>query len=413
MNASELNRKLLYCGYTDLADHLKNSPLNRRIYKILLVELPSWKIDIPIVTILNEIYYQCIRVRYDGNPGVDVPKRYLKEEEHWLNSGPAAELVFCFVWAFFKMRRELSFNEECFMEQLQKYFGSYEPGPREFTNRIVKDLFKQGLLQPDEIPPMPCPVSEIPLRIVSDVDNVSRLKDFLYKTILTEEERLEAGLNPFRIVTNNFSHSTIESYVQLYTSTDDQTGLLKRIENACPKKEYDTHREFFVFLQNKINLGVFNNFRIDYELSDWSLHELDSLKNLDAQQKRHEEEMSELEAKYKSKIRELEAKLADASQITGLDDLESEASHVVVGFTIEEMVAHVKERFSKAAADEFVSMYYHLSMAHGDIDETDASLIDSIIPAIILRDAPRQTVEIPHAGQVNINPQAVNNHFEE
>lgn len=62
MTASELNRKLLYCGYDDMADYLRNSPFNRCIYNIV-VEFGLYSgIDTPMVEIFNEAYYQCVHV---------------------------------------------------------------------------------------------------------------------------------------------------------------------------------------------------------------------------------------------------------------------------------------------------------------------------------------------------------------
>ena len=83
MNASELNRKLLYRGYDDMADYLRNSPMNRTIYNLILEYGPE-KIESPMLSIFNEIYYQCVRINYDGQPGVELASRYLDEEAEWL-----------------------------------------------------------------------------------------------------------------------------------------------------------------------------------------------------------------------------------------------------------------------------------------------------------------------------------------
>lgn len=59
---------------------------------------------------------------------------------------------------------------------------------------------------------------------------------------------------------------------------------------------------------------------------------------------------------------------------------------------LDEMVNHVKQRFSRPAAEEFCTMYYRLAMEHGTLDEETAKLIDGIVPAIFQRDlhAPQQ-----------------------
>ena len=122
MTASELRRKLLYCGHTDVTDYLKDSPLNRYIYKQLLELRPQYKIDTPILTILNEVYYQCVNIQNDRMPGIDVCERYLEEERKYLNSTDAVHLVFFIVRTFFRTRKEnLSFEEECFWKQFSEH----------------------------------------------------------------------------------------------------------------------------------------------------------------------------------------------------------------------------------------------------------------------------------------------------
>ena len=79
MTASELNRKLLFFGQNDVTDFLRNSPLNRFLYKKLLGILSASGIGVPAVTLFNEMYYQCTRVNYDGMPGVDIGQRYWSE----------------------------------------------------------------------------------------------------------------------------------------------------------------------------------------------------------------------------------------------------------------------------------------------------------------------------------------------
>ena len=158
MNASELNRKLLYCGISDLTDYLRNSPLNRYLYKVMLLELPHRKIDIPVVSVFNEIYYQCVRVRYDGNPGQDVFKRYMDEEARWLNSKQGAILVFDFVWVLFQLRSNLSFNEECFLEQLTPIIERSEY--QGFAVQLLSDMKDEAMWLTDEFPTLSCPVDE-------------------------------------------------------------------------------------------------------------------------------------------------------------------------------------------------------------------------------------------------------------
>jgi hypothetical protein len=76
------------------------------------------------------------------------------------------------------------------------------------------------------------------------------------------------------------------------------------------------------------------------------------------------------------------------------------------------MAAHVKARFSKSAAEEFCAMLYKLSLAHNYLDESNFRLIDGIVPAILERDKPHQTFDMPNVHQFNNNPQTVINQKE-
>ena len=92
--------------------------------------------------------------------------------------------------------------------------------------------------------------------------------------------------------------------------------------------------------------------------------------------------------------------LDDSATLDKLDDLK---------LSVSEMIEIVKERFSKSGADEFYGMISNLAVKHGWMNESLWKMIDGIVPAVIERDKPRQTVRIPHAAQVNINPQRVIN----
>lgn len=109
-------------------------------------------------------------------------------------------------------------------------------------------------------------------------------------------------------------------------------------------------------------------------------------------QSNHELELARLETQYKSKIADLRA----------------------VVFNISEMVEYVKAKFPLSSAKDFKTMCYRLFLNRGErVDEETVKLLDGIDEAIIQRDAPRQTIHIPQAGQVNINPQEVVNQQKE
>lgn len=424
MNASELSRKPLYCGYSDLTDYLMNSPLNRYIYKMLLVDLPRLQIDIPVLDILNEIYYQNVRVRYDHTPGQEVLKRYVGEEERWLNSKPAAYMVFCYVWAMLSVRRNLSFHEECFVEQMRQIIwdGNYE----DLAQKVNTDIVSQGLVVADEVPAKPCPINEIPMR----VDVISQNDSFLKRMaafMLDEEDRFDSELNPWKTLTNNFSRSAIEQYLWLYDTIDEQMNLIRRIENACPKKDFRKHQNIFEDLRDRIKFGEYDRSKFyihDPEDDEGDLDEefelnlvkvyneaVDAEDKEDAQahswQYKHECELLRLHVEEQRQ--EIEALKNELEQKPVAVSNEEPSAKQDNTLAIPDMVAHVKQRFSKAGAEEFCTMYYHLAMEHGNLDEETSKLIDGIVPAILQRDAHHQTINIPTAQQVNINPKEVIN----
>lgn len=445
MNASELNRKLLYCGLNDLTDYLRNSPLNRYLYKVLLVELPHRKIDTPIVTMFNEIYYQCVRVRYDGNPGQDVYKRYIDAEARWLNSKLAAELVFDFVWVLFNLRSTLSFHEECFLEQLTPLIEGSEY--RTFSTQLLSDMKDESMWLTDGFPTMSCPVEEIPLRYDADIPSVSRIKQAFLNILMDDESFSEMRVNPWRIVTNDFSHSSIEELIKLYIDVNDQLALVNRIQLAIPRQEEEKLGLYIYHLQQAIRHGMyiphisggfdsalFSDFDIDVEAErsfaagiqqaeeeeekeekqEQIYKREEILKNqLEEQRYSYEMKIASLESKYQREIEALVKELNEREQSVK-DSMDALPPSQEVSLSLLKMITHVKEQFSKPAAEEFVNMFYHLSMAQGNIDETNAMLIDSIVPAIIKRDSPHTQIDVTTAHQVNIRPgQVINKTSEE
>jgi hypothetical protein len=441
MNASELNRKLLYCGLSDLTDYLRNSPLNRYLYKVLLQELPHRKVDIPVVTVFNEMYYQCVRVRYDGNPGQDVFKRYLDEEARWLNSKQASELVFEIVWVLFQLRSNLSFHEECFLEQLTPIIEKNEYSG--FSRQLLSDMKDEAMWLPEEFPVMPCPVEEIPLRHDADMPSVSRFKQAFMNILMDDENFIEMRANPWRLVTNGFAHSSIEEIIKLYSNMDDQLAILNRIKLAIPFKELPKYDEFLDHLQQQIKSGIYSysyieankllfspdGFDVDVEAErsfaagirqseeeeeeqekqSLLAKEVESLKKqLEEQRNSYEKKIEALESNYQreleSLVKELNENYQDRENDKNVEEPPQEQTLSLI-----KMIAHVKEQFSKSAAEEFVNMFYHISMSQGSIDETIATLIDGIVPSIIKRDSPHTQIKLSNPQQVNINPQRVIN----
>ena len=236
-------------------------------------------------------------------------------------------------------------------------------------------------------------------------------------------------LNAWMELTDNYSHAWIEKYVKLYATTEDRLAMLDKIEISMPWKVHTKHEDFFLGLRAHIQSGqiVYRVLRDDeknnrqewIDVESFGLREsLNSCTNVledianqykqerdearqqcEEQKKTYEMELARMEAKYEKAVKALEdtAKAEETVEKTTNE----------LALTVSEMAAHVKERFSKAGAEEFITMYYRLAMKHGNLDEETCKIIDGIVPAVIERDKSHQTIDIPQAGQVNINPQQV------
>ena len=450
MTASELSRQLLFYGYDEVTDYLKNSPLNRYIYKKFLNVLPQCDIDIPIVRLFNEIYYQCVRVNYDGNPGVDIERRYLAEEEHWLQSKRAADLVIGVVWAVLKVKRGQTFHEDCFLTQLTPLMGSNEMS--DVAHTIHSELRYMGMDVPNPFPTMTCPIDGIPkfefvkdrTRSLDDMINASVEKNLGLEAQFFE---LQEHARAWMEVTSNYSHDVIEKLVRLYDWAEEQLELIDRIQKTLPREEIIKHDGFFKNLVSRIKTGNFEpedaltGLRIkreyhepdeqqdleynmalyrascddELDIVDDLKQERDSLKTQLADlQKSHEMEMARMEAKYKGEIEKIRIernKLAHEPVVVKTTIKEAKPKELTL--TLSEVAAFVKERFSRAGANEVCTMLYSKASDHGFLGEDTFKVIDGIVPGVIEREKPHQTIDIPQAGQVNINPHQVINQTKE
>lgn len=320
MNASELNRKLLYYGHNDVADYLQNSPLNRYLYKQILNNRDSSNKS-SVVTIFNEIYYQCVCVAFDINPGENLMHRYIEEEIWWLKSRNDAVLVFFFLWVLLKAKRTLTFNEECFLESLTSILKKSE-NVEDSLEALLRDMKENDIKVPDEFAQMRYPVVKaIPgLRMYIESGQV------VYKALSDED------------MDNVKEWIEVESFGVRETLNP----YINELENLA--KQYQQERD-------------------------------EARKQCEEQRKTYEMELARWEAKYENTVKELEEKGRAKETV--------ESAPNELALTISEMAVHVKERFSKAGAEEFITMYYRLAMKHGDLDEETCKMIDGIVPAII------------------------------
>lgn len=452
MSASELNRKLLFCGYDEATDYLNSSPLNRYFYKYFIDILPQYLIDVPIVTFFNEIYYQCVRINYDGTPGVDIEQRYIAEEMKWVKSERATQLIFCIVWALISSKRNLNFHEECFLFKLTPYVKSSDFHTD--ADRFLYDFRTLGLEVPEQFPTMTCDMYRLPLMRLDDymgfryeINNGHYCDDW--------EERkkdFDEYLNAWKTVTTNYSHYSIEKYLQLMPDATCKQKYFSILHLGADAQRDYKFGSYLDDLYMRMITGRFEqndspaistdnpmgltpdeyddyryNLALDRAATDEELNKEEQLqrdceslkRQLEEQQKSHEMEMARITAKHQAEIKKLKKQQSESKKQTTKKDkaqkAEEKASTEAAGqmFSIEEMIADVQSQFEMTSAKDFCSMYYRISAKHGNLDEKICKLVDAIVPTIKEREAHHQTINIPTAQQVNINPKEVVNHTKE
>lgn len=442
MPPSSLNRNLLFHGYDEVTDFLRNSPLNRFLYKNILGILSASGINVPVVALFNEIYYQCVRVNYDGTPGVDMERRYWSEEEVWIGSSDGTQLVFSVVWALLGSKRSHTFQEECFLSALAPYIKNSPL--RDFAEGLPREFRSYGFPVPERFPVMTCPVSELP--VFTDKGGApNRFWGVDDPAFIALTEKRREVHDAWETVTCGFMHSTIEQYVRLYASQDDQLRLLSCMESALTQNEAKEHGAFFKDLALRITTGSFDPTEglslqpvsapgadadggdesgrpslldlgdggNDLDLAKQYREERDALRSqLEEMRKSHAMELARMEAKYRAEIKEL---MEENSRFFRRPSKRRSASLKAAGRTdilmldIQDVAAHVKERFSRSGGEEVSAMLYRFAVEHGNLSEETFRLIDSIIPAIMKRDHPNQTLNVSHVEQFNNHPGTVVN----
>lgn len=387
MTVSELQRMLLYRGHDDMADYLRNSPFNRCVYNVILRHGPK-PLPLDMLTLFNEAYYQCIRINYDPTPGTDLHTRYVQEATLRLSSAQSANLIFNIVWGMLRCKKDITFSEECFVNQFFPVMD--ENAGHELAYLLIKYMAGDRMFPPKHFQPLPTPVDELPM--------ITGKKD----------------CQVWREVTNNFSQNTIERYLELYETPEEQTNLLSMIEAAYAEVGNKSCHVNFTKLHQGIIANVYRQVaeqEASYaEGNDQTYKEqLEELKlkyqDLEESQKYR---IKEIETQHQAELWEMRIKLEEME----LSEKQRGKSKALL-FTFTEMAEYVKERFSKAGAEAFTNMLYNLALKHGYLDEEVSKAIDEIVPAVIERDKPKQTVNIPTAHQVNINPKQVTNEFKD
>ena len=443
MTASELNRKLLFVGHGDIADFLKESPLNSYLYKRILGILSAGGIEVPILTLFNEIYYQCVRVNYDATPGVDMERRYWLEERNWIRSEDGTQLVFCVVWALLNAKRDITFHEECFLRGMVSFIRS--SALRSLSEELPEELLTNQLSVPDRFPVMTRPIQEVDMLW----DKSMMSKDLIvnsrrYRELIDSLKRKYH--DAWKEITGDYSPSTIEKYVRLYASPEDQLTLVSDMKTGLTEKEAQTSLPYFKELEQRIQTGSFGlsdhqpdpsgipsdtdtegdgvsrvHFSLDdagvdeqLDLARQYLQERNALRlQLEELQASHAMELARMEARYQAeieKLRQENSRFIRWPSRKRPDALEpSQWSSNVLMFHLDEVADYMKERFSKSGAEEVSAMLYHLAVKHGALGEETLKLIDSIVPAILKRNPLHQIFNLPNVQQFNNNPGEVVN----
>jgi len=300
---------------------------------------------------------------------------------------------------------------------------------------LLQDMKENDIEVPDEFAPMVYPVVEdIPMLVESD-NGCCYICSTILMALRPFLRKYCSRINPWMELTDNYSYAWIEKYVYLYSTKDSRLALLDRIEASMYREQKKKKVKLLRKLRSRITRGqMLNPVLYEKDLQDHhepdnvemnsmsemlNLH-IDDLKNLikqykqeyddalaqcEEQKKTYERKLALLKANYESIIKELEEKIKPGEVGKCVKD--------ELAFPVVEMLDHVKERFSKAAAEEFITMYYRLALKFGKLDEKTCEMIDGIIPAIILREKSQNVIDIASAGQVNISPQQVINSTEE
>lgn len=400
-SASELRRIMLFNGYIDVTDYLKNSPINRWIYKDLLTLLPAEGIEVPVVKIFREIYYQLVSIPLDKHPGVDIGKRYLDECTAWLSSASAANLVFCLVEALLKRKEELSFTEEVFLEQLHPLIAGSKF--KSVGKGLIDYMESVGIFTPGVIEPMPINVFDIPYEYCTPRQVEHSFLESIKMALGFKVRKSEETGNPWMVITDNFSFDRIEWFIKLYKTAMEQESLLDLMQESCTESDLIHYAITIQDLRRLIQHGMYDPVAFRAAVGDTADEAADSLLGDSVTAEVADSVTAGVADSVTAEVDgdSLSGGVADDSATLGmLDDLK---------LSVSEMIEIVKERFSKSGADEFYGMISNLAVKHGCMNESLWKMIDGIVPAVIERDKPRQTVRIPHAAQVNINPQRVIN----
>lgn len=413
MNASELHRKLLYKGHSVLSAFFEENPLNNLLYQFLREVKPRHQVNMSMVTIFNEVYFNCIRASRDLTPGDNMFERYIAEEKIWTSSSLATDLIFCMVYMVLSVQKERSYPLECFRTVISSCVQNTSFW--EETESYIKKLKAESGEFVSDFTPQPVAVNEIPSYTEPQA-----------QTIIESIMHNYSQQNPWRILTNDYAQTYILDFLRCYHSPDDQRVLLERIKESSQSAERMMMEGFYEETLELIDMGEFLPRKFETPAISTSAKDSNSELSIAYQQiEFQKQQMVDLEQTYMAKLNEQRADfdrrlsrldtLYQAELSANKEAVEKEKSTQVAQtepfFTLKELVAHACSQCSPQSADAITTMLYRLAGIHGYTDSESIELIDSIIPAIEQRHALQQTMQFPHVQQFNNNPQTVSNLF--
>ena len=413
MNAFELHRNLIYKGHTELSAFLEESPVNYTLYEFLRDVKPRHQVNMTMASILNEVYYLCIRASRDLTPGDNIHERYISEEKAWTGSSVASELIFSAVVILLRMQKKLSYPLETFAHIIGNLCSDCNFASD--VERFIQALRSKGEEWESDFTPQPIAATDLPSytepRLTSYID-----------TIIHDGKNRE---NPWRTLTNNYAHSHILDFLRCYKTIEDQRILLDRIKESSRTEERLAMLDFYQETQELIDMGEYlprmiekpekspsddpkaKELAIAYQQIELLKQQKEDMKQhytyrLSEQSAEFDRRLAYMESRYKVENIENTQKLVEKYEVK---TMQAEPS-----LTIAELADHAKTQCSRQGAEAVAAMLYRLAGIHGFTDKSTFGLIEAIIPAIDQREARHQTFDMPNVEQFNNNPQTVNNH---
>lgn len=227
MKPSELYRKLLFKGHTELSPFLDESPVNRFLYQFMREVKSSQNLNISMAAILNEVYFICIRATRENKIDEITVNRYMAEEITWIRSTKAVESVFCLVWMLLSVQKKVPHPLDRLMYIIKCFSFRYDYG---FLAKYhINTMMKEGHAgYATDFTPQPAPVSE-----------------------LTEEHE------QWRVVTNDYSQKSILNILSCYHTKADQRALLDLIRASSTPEDRTQMDSFYKETFELIDLGEY------------------------------------------------------------------------------------------------------------------------------------------------------------